>query len=106
MLKRVGLLALMLSGGAAFLFPNAALAQNYRESYSYAPQYRYDERTYGHAERFRDERAEHKWREREAREQERRERDWWKHERWDSRWYPAPYTYAPRAYYGDPYCPR
>jgi hypothetical protein len=101
MLKRVGVLALMLCGGAAFLCPKAALAQDYRGWYGNTPQYRYESRFYGDGERFRDEHREHKWR-----EHENRERAWRQHERWERRWYSTPYNYAPRIYYGDPYCPR
>jgi|SRR5689334_20718650 hypothetical protein len=106
MLKRVGVLALMLCGGAAFLCPKPALAQNYGAWYSYTPQPRYEGGFYYSGERFRDEHQEHKWRERERREQERRERDWRRHERWERGWYGAGYDYAPRVYYGNPYCPR
>ena len=105
MLKRVGVLALMLCGGAAFVCPKPALAQNYGASYSYTPQYRYGG-FYRSDEKFRDEHGDHKWRERERREQERRERAWRKYERGERGWYGAGYNYAPRAYYGNPYCPR
>ena len=101
MLKRVGALALILSGGAAFLCPKAALAQDYRGYYSYTPQYSSDRGYYRSGERFRDEHREHEWRERERRD-ERREQAWREHERSER----AGYNYAPRAYYSDPYCPR
>lgn len=101
MLKMVGMLALMLCGGAAFVCPKPALAQNYGAWYSYTPQYRYEGGFYR-----RDEHREHKWRERERREQERRERAWRKYERGQRGWYGAGYDYAPRVYYSNPYCPR
>ena len=104
MLKRVGALALMLCGGTAFLYPKAALAQDYRGYYSYTPQYRSDSGYYRGGDRFRDEHREHESRERERRE-ERREQAWREHERSERGWYGAGYYYAPQ-YYGNPYCPR
>ncbi len=106
MLKRVGVLALLLCGGAAFLHPTAALAQDYRGGYGYAPQYRGEGRCYRDGDRHR----EHEWREHEWREErrehewreERREHEWRERQRWENGRYAVPYG-DPRAYYGYPY---
>jgi hypothetical protein len=101
MFKRVGVLALMVCGGAALLHPTAAMAQDYRGWNGHGQRY-YDEgRSYRDGERFRESHREREWREHERREwRERawREREWREHERRENGWYPAP-----RGYYGYQY---
>jgi hypothetical protein len=96
MLKKFGILALILSAGAAIL-PTAALAQDRyyypRDNYSYRRDRDWDRRE---ARRWR----EHEWRERRAeewRERQWRERNWRERERWEHRfdryYYPNSYWY-------------
>ncbi len=100
MLKRVGVLALMLSASAAFLQPTAAFAQERfgRGGYHYSGERRDGSR--------RD------WDRREDR-REWREHEWREHERWENQYrrsysynyYYAPqpnYYYAPNPYYTTP----
>ncbi len=103
MLKRVGVLALLLCGGA-FLHPTVAGAQEYRGGYGDGRQYHDEGRSsYRDRDGFREEHREHEWREQEQRERRWQEREWREHERWEHRGYGDPYRYAPRAYYGNRY---
>lgn len=100
MLKRIGLLALVLSGSVAFVHPTAALAQDYRGWNGYAPEY-YSQRPY-RDDRFRDKRWEREWRAEQRREL-RREREWRAHEwrerqRWENDWYPNRRPYRGYSY--------
>lgn len=102
MLKRVGVMALMLCGGALFLHPAAAFAQEYRGWNGYAPQYRSNDRYYRDNRREEREWREPQWRE-ERRERAWRAQEWREHERWENGRYASPYAPAPRPYYGSPY---
>ena len=90
MLKRLGVLALILSAGA--VLPAAAFAQDgYRGGYYYSADHRYNSRHREERQRddhWRNERREHEWRERESRG------------RYYNRGYYAPnYYYAPAPNY-------
>ena len=85
-MKRVGVLASFVFGSVALLLPGTASAQQgYREHYAQQPYvygygYGYSTPPYSiYSNHWREERREHKWRERE----ERREREWRRHERRD-----------------------
>jgi len=96
MLKRVGVLALMLAGSVAFLQPTAAFAQDRydRGGYSYRGERRDGFR------RDRDDRDWNRWSDRNRRS---REHEWREHERWENR-YDRAYYYAPppNYYYAPP----
>lgn len=104
MIKRLGVLTLLLAGTAAFLQPTAAYAQSpYNRGY-----YSYNDRGYRdgyYGSRDFDRHARH---EREERREERREREWrrqeWReHERWERRSSYAPSYGYYNPYYGYPY---
>jgi hypothetical protein len=106
MLKRAGIMTLILSA-AALLQPMTALAQDgYRRDHDrsgYVQQYRDRDDRWHHRDRWRD--RDH-WREHEWREHERRERRMWWGGYYSSR--PNYYYGSGGSYYGtpDPYCPR
>jgi hypothetical protein len=101
MLKRVGVLALLLSGAGAAILPRAASAQ---DGYYYGPrQYYYQNdrdwnRHYAHEwrEQMRRERRAEERREREWRRHAWRDHEWREHEHWHHRHH---WGYDPNAYF-------
>ena len=97
MLKKAGMLALILSAGAAIM-PSAAFAQD--PYYGRGGYYYQGDRDWNRQQRreWRErEREEQRWRERGWREHEWREHEWREHDRWEHRfnrgYYPDTYFY-------------
>ncbi len=87
MLKRVGVLALMLAGSVAVLQPTAAFAQD-----------RYDRGAYHYSgerqQNFRQDRDNRDWNRRGDRDSRWRQNEWRENQRWNNR-YSRPYYSAP-----------